>query len=120
MTVTILANSQLNWPYSQEVDSAASATPLHSRVRGKSIMRASGDFSHLASMTGGPMTPSTAQTAPFSQAILKEGEVLSKSVVLPSIMQADYEMIGEYCNNLLHNLVVEYDENTWSLELVLK
>jgi len=53
-------------------------------------------------------------------AILSAGDCLSSSIGLPSIMQADMDLIEEYIENIFLYLSIEYDEMSESCALKLK
>lgn len=52
--------------------------------------------------------------------IIAKDEILTTVIGLPSIMQADAELIEEYFHNILDNIYIEYDDHSFTYEIVLK
>lgn len=63
---------------------------------------------------------SSYDNADTNASILTIGEILTTTIGLPSIMQADLELIEEYIGNVFNNLFIEYDEMSCTCLLKLK
>lgn len=63
---------------------------------------------------------SSMDTVEVTASVLNQGDVLNRSIGLPSIMQADQDLIAEYVANIFENLSIEYEEMTGACSLVLR